>query len=207
MKRMFWLALGVTVGALVVRKLSTAAEKVGPQGLSRSLQGLADAVRDFADEVCFLHEGRVLVVHHVFRPDDSRQALEVGALHPAHATAMGKVLLAFRPPEEVQRLLACTPLIQHTPHTITNLDRLRFALEQIRRAGYGTTEQEFELSVRSAAAPVRDASGAVVAAINISTSATRVDVDTLHKEFVPQLLRTAERITRALGYARDRAGG
>ena len=41
-----------------------------------------------------LHEGRVLVVHHVFRPDDSRQALEVGALLPAHATAMGKVLLA-----------------------------------------------------------------------------------------------------------------
>ncbi len=41
-----------------------------------------------------LHEGRVLVVHHVFRPDDSRQALEVGALQPAHASAMGKVLLA-----------------------------------------------------------------------------------------------------------------
>ena len=41
-----------------------------------------------------LHEGQVLIVHHVFRPDDSRQALEVGALVPAHATAMGKVLLA-----------------------------------------------------------------------------------------------------------------
>ena len=41
-----------------------------------------------------LHEANVLVVHHVFRPDDSRQALEVGALLPAHATAMGKVLLA-----------------------------------------------------------------------------------------------------------------
>ena len=51
MKRMFWLALGVTVGALVVRKLSTTAAKVGPRGLSQSLQGLADAVRDFADEV------------------------------------------------------------------------------------------------------------------------------------------------------------
>ena len=51
MKRMFWLALGVTVGALVVRKLSTAAERVGPQGLSRSLQGLAESLRDFADEV------------------------------------------------------------------------------------------------------------------------------------------------------------
>ena len=43
MKRMFWLALGVTVGALVVRKLSSAAEQLSPRGLSQSLRGLADA--------------------------------------------------------------------------------------------------------------------------------------------------------------------
>ena len=41
-----------------------------------------------------LHENQVLIVHHVFRPDDSRQALEVGSLMPAHATALGKALLA-----------------------------------------------------------------------------------------------------------------
>ena len=41
-----------------------------------------------------LHEGRVLIVHHVFRPDDTRQALEVGSLLPTHATALGKALLA-----------------------------------------------------------------------------------------------------------------
>lgn len=51
MKRMFWLALGVTVGALVVRKLSSAAESLTPKGLAGSLQGLTEAVRDFADEV------------------------------------------------------------------------------------------------------------------------------------------------------------
>ena len=51
MKRIFWLALGVTVGALVVRKLSSAAEQLSPRGLSQSLRGLADAVADFVDEV------------------------------------------------------------------------------------------------------------------------------------------------------------
>jgi hypothetical protein len=50
-KRMFWLALGVTVGALVVRKLSSAAEQLTPRGLTQSLQGLADSLRDFLDEV------------------------------------------------------------------------------------------------------------------------------------------------------------
>jgi hypothetical protein len=51
MKRMFWLALGVTVGALVVRKLSSAAESLTPKGLAGSLRGLSDALRDFVDEV------------------------------------------------------------------------------------------------------------------------------------------------------------
>lgn len=51
MKRVFWLALGVTVGALVVRKLSSAAEQLSPRGLSQSLRGLTDAVADFLDEV------------------------------------------------------------------------------------------------------------------------------------------------------------
>jgi hypothetical protein len=50
-KRIFWLALGVTVGALVVRKLSSAAEQLTPRGLSQSLRGLADALADFVDEV------------------------------------------------------------------------------------------------------------------------------------------------------------
>ncbi len=51
MKRMFWLALGVTVGVLVMRRLSSAAASLSPRGLGSSLQGLAEAVRDFADEV------------------------------------------------------------------------------------------------------------------------------------------------------------
>jgi len=48
---MFWLALGVTVGVLVMRKLTSTAQQLSPRGLSASLQGLAEAVRDFAEEV------------------------------------------------------------------------------------------------------------------------------------------------------------
>jgi hypothetical protein len=50
-KRLFWLALGVTVGALVVRKLSSAAESLTPKGMAGSLRGLSEALRDFAEEV------------------------------------------------------------------------------------------------------------------------------------------------------------
>src|SRR5918992_3978051 len=65
-----------------------------------------------------LHETQVLVVHHVFRPDDSRQALEVGALVPAHATAMGKVLLASSRYAAAE--LAATELPGYTPATMTD---------------------------------------------------------------------------------------
>jgi hypothetical protein len=51
MKRLFWLALGVTVGALVVRKLSSAAESLTPRGLSGSLQGLSESLRDLVDDI------------------------------------------------------------------------------------------------------------------------------------------------------------
>src|SRR3954466_10270029 len=65
-----------------------------------------------------LHEGRVLVVHHVFRPDDSRQVLDVGTLLPAHATAMGKVLLAHNPYATDE--LIDEGLTPFTPATVTD---------------------------------------------------------------------------------------
>ncbi|MDE3075638.1 MAG: IclR family transcriptional regulator, partial [Chloroflexota bacterium] len=126
--------------------------------------------------------------------------LYVGCRLPAYCTSTGKVQLAFRPWDEVRRLLAPVTLEAHTPNTVTSLDQLRFALEQIRRAGYALTDQELELGVRSVAAPVRDASGQVVAAINASTSVARVDLPTLHTQYLPLVLRTAERISAALGY-------
>src|SRR3954453_16172081 len=84
-----------------------------------------------------LHEGQVLVVHHVFRPDDSFQALEVGALLPAHATAMGKALLA-----EMEYQAAELELTRFTASTITELTDLRAALSEIRERGWAADLEE-----------------------------------------------------------------
>ncbi len=61
MKRLFWLAMGITIGALVVRKLSQMAQKLTPSGMANGLAGglsdLADAIRDFASDVrAAMHE-------------------------------------------------------------------------------------------------------------------------------------------------------
>ena len=82
-----------------------------------------------------LHETRVLVVHHVFRPDDSRQALEVGALLPAHATALGKVLLASNRYAAAE--LAGTGLQRFTASTLTDWEALDADLSAVQRARLG----------------------------------------------------------------------
>lgn len=126
--------------------------------------------------------------------------LFVGARLPAYCTSMGKVLLAYRPPDEVSRLMREVPMTPHTPKTVTSLERLRSDLERIRRLGYGMTDEELELGVRSIAAPIRDAMGEVIAAVNVSTLRAKVDIDELRKRHLPTLLRTATRISAALGH-------
>ena len=124
----------------------------------------------------------------------------VGARLPAFCTSMGKVLLAYLPREEARRRLASAPLTQHTPNTITKLDRLEAELERIRQQGYSSTDQELELGARSIAAPIRDASGEVIAAVNVSTLVVRVSREDLFERFLPRLLSAANGISSVLGY-------
>ncbi len=126
--------------------------------------------------------------------------LFAGARLPAYCTSMGKVLLAFRPWGEVRGLMRGVRMQPHTPTTATTLERLGADLERIRRAGWAMTDQELELGVRSVAAPIRDATGAVVAAVNVSTLTARVSVDQLVSELLPKLRDAAARMSAALGY-------
>lgn len=142
------------------------------------------------------------IVYVARRADRSltRIDLFVGARLPAYCTSMGKVLLAYRPWEEVRRLMRDVRMRAHTPNTATTLERLRADLEEIRRAGHGMTDQELELGVRSVAAPIRDATGAVIAAVNVSTLTAHVSRERLVGDLLPKLLEAAARISAALGY-------
>ena len=81
-----------------------------------------------------LHEGKVLIVHHVFRPDDSLQTLDVGSLLPAHATALGKVLLAHHPYALAE--VAGNGLAAYTDATICDPERLERELARSRERGW-----------------------------------------------------------------------
>src|ERR1700704_3782079 len=104
-----------------------------------------------------LHEGQVLIVHHVFRPDDSLQTLDVGALLPAHASALGKILLAHH--QYAAAELARSGLESFTPATITDPEALERELERVRKRGWAADIGELVNGEGSCAAPIPDRRG------------------------------------------------
>ncbi|MGY1633598.1 IclR family transcriptional regulator C-terminal domain-containing protein [Geodermatophilus sp. SYSU D01186] len=120
--------------------------------------------------------------------------IAVGTRFPAHATSMGRVLLSGLPHDELAAYLQRAVFTRFTEHTVTDPVELRAAVELVRRQGYAVVDQELEHGLRSAAAPVRDADGEVVAALNVSVHASRTSMAELEHELVPTLLETAQDI-------------
>jgi DNA-binding IclR family transcriptional regulator len=125
-----------------------------------------------------------------------------GSRAPAHASSMGKVLLAHLPAAAQGRFLA-RPLPRFTPHTITEPPRLADALQQARQTGYAVNAEEEDLGVACVAAPVRDASGQVVAALSVAAPAPRMWEAGLPR-FVGLVSDAAERASRSLGWTGPR---
>jgi DNA-binding IclR family transcriptional regulator len=145
-----------------------------------------------------LHEGQVLVVHHVFRPDDSRQALEVGSLVPVHATAIGKMLLARHQYAAEEQVAAGLP--RFTEATITDAARLRDELEEIRQRGWAADVEELVEGEVSLAAPINDRRGATVGAIGISGPIERLcENGEPRTELVSFVREAARAVSRDLG--------
>jgi IclR family pca regulon transcriptional regulator len=125
--------------------------------------------------------------------------ITVGTRFPAYATSMGRVLLADLTPAELDAYLAATPLAALTERTIVDPDLLRTELARVREQGWATVDQELEAGLCSVAAPVRDGSGAVVAAINISTSTLRSG--SLPAEYVDRVVDTARAVSADLAHS------
>ncbi len=131
--------------------------------------------------------------------------LNIGSRLPVHCTSMGKCILAFLPEEELAQLLDTMTMNSLTPATITGKERFREELRTVRERGYALNNQELELGLRSVAAPVRDASGAVIAAVNIAVPASRVEPDELVGRFAGKVVGVTQVISEAMGYRGDGA--
>lgn len=106
----------------------------------------------------------VHLVHHVFRPDDSAQRLRTGERQPLHATALGKVLLAFAPGV---RPLATLALDEYTTRTHADLRSLTEEVEGVHREGHAVDVGEHEPDVAGIAAPISRQDGVTVGALAV----------------------------------------
>jgi IclR family transcriptional regulator, pca regulon regulatory protein len=128
--------------------------------------------------------------------------LTTGSRLPAYPTSMGRVLLAALPDEALTAYLDTVTLAPLTERTLTDPAAFRSELDRVRQQGFALVDGEREEGVRSVAAPVRDRSGAVLAALNVSANAARVSVRELRDRFAPRVVQTAESISREVGYVR-----
>lgn len=121
-------------------------------------------------------------------------SINIGTRFPAYATSMGRVLLAGLSDTELDDYLANITLAPLTGRTIITVDGLRKELAKVRADGYCVVDQELEEGLRSLAAPIRDHTGTVIAAVNISTQAARYSAAAVRKDLLPPLRATAEAI-------------
>ena len=121
-----------------------------------------------------------------------------GSRLPLHATAVGLVLLAYTSADEIDAVLGA-PLRRYTAHTVVDPRRLRRILAETRRQGYAISDRQIEEVSASIAAPVRDGTGAVVAALSVVVP-TRGQL----RRYVPAVLTAARGVTRQLATAPER---
>lgn len=126
-------------------------------------------------QVGVLDGRQVVYVERLDSPNTMRVFTDLGRRAHAHCTSSGKVLLAFAPKAQRERVMKGWDLPRLTPHTIVDTARLRDQLTSIRRAGYAENREEAEVGVVSVAAPISDASGTVVASLSLAGASERID--------------------------------
>jgi len=147
------------------------------------------AIRDDTDVILIDRvRGRPGPYHHL------EFSLHVGSRIPAYCSATGKALLAFLPRSDLDRILDRTDLVQRGPRTLTDKRALLAELEQVRRTGLATNDEELESALRSIASPVCARSGEVVAAVNVAIPWSPAPMSELLSRLGPTVQATANEI-------------
>lgn len=125
---------------------------------------------------------------------------EIGGRHPVHATALGKVLLSDLPRDERRAILDMRPLERLTHRTLVDVDELLRTVDRVASEGYAIDDEERGIGIRCVAAPIRDLSGRVIAAMSVAGPIFHMG-DATVASIRSQLLDTVRAISRDLGHA------
>jgi IclR family transcriptional regulator, KDG regulon repressor len=192
--------LGVALfelGALVRRRMDVANE-ARPK-LRELLERTGETV-----QLGIVDHYSVLYVYEMESPRAIRMAAAVGGRAPLHCTAVGKVLLAFQPQDYVKQIISLG-LTAYTPKTIIKRDAVLAMLDEVRQREHAIDDEESESGLRAIAAPVRNHSGEVIAALGVAAPVQRMNKKVM-QTCVPGVIATASAVSARLGYLQARKG-
>ncbi len=142
---------------------------------------------------------QVVIVAKVLGRTSLFNSLQVGARLPAHATVIGRVLLSDFTSDQLSALFTNAPLQAYTEHTPTSISRLAELIAQLKTQGHGISQGGFEIGISTIAAPVRDQTGQVVAALSITVPSQQIEPSNLNP-LLNELKRCAAELSISMGY-------
>ena len=148
--------------------------------------------------LAILDGAEIMYVYNLESTHAIRMRSDIGVRKPVHCTAEGQAILAFQPGEAIERVIAAG-LAPRTPKTITSPEKFIKALGAVRQRGCAIEDEESEPGMVCVAAPIRDDSGAVVAAVGIAGPATRLTKKSI-ASVMPNVIATAGQVSARLGF-------
>jgi IclR family pca regulon transcriptional regulator len=194
---------------LAVRTLDLGYAYLSSMNLWEAAQPYMEEVAEQVHESCsasVLDDTEIVYVARVPTHRIMSITLGIGTRLPAYATSMGRALLTGLAPEDLDAHFRRAKLERLTEKTVVDPERLRQIVETSRRRGFAMVDQELAQGVRSIAVPVRDATGAVAAAVNVSGHVSRVSNAVLVRKFLPHLQRAADGIETAIAMRQGTLG-
>jgi IclR family transcriptional regulator, pca regulon regulatory protein len=161
----------------------------------------------YTAEIAVLDGLEILLVGRVpstrARQEKPAESVQDSSRLPAYCTSMGKVLLAYLPSGLREKLISEMDLAKRGPRTITSATALLAQLEDVSNEGLAIDDEELLEGSCAIAAPVRDESGDVIAAVGLAACDGVVDADELMSRFEGKLVATADRISRQIGWREE----
>ena len=179
------------LGSLVRRRMDVA--DAARQKLRELLEQTGETV-----QLGIVDHHSVLYIYEMESRRAIRMAAAVGARAPLHCTAVGKVLLAAQPEEYVRQVLDLG-LKSYTPKTIVKREELLETLAEVAQRDYATDDEESETGLRAIASPVRNHTGAVIAAVGLAAPVQRMNKKVM-QTCVPSVIATASAVSARLGF-------
>jgi IclR family KDG regulon transcriptional repressor len=187
---------------LGLRFLDRAALVTDYADVSRVAPPFLDELRNKVEEnihLGVLEDGQVVYLYRAQGPHTLSVNSRLGMRVPAHATAMGKVILAYRSENEIDLVIAKYGLSACTPNTITELPALKECLREVKVRGYATDAEEHHLGSECVAAPIFDLHHQVIAAVSVSIPSVRM-TGSRPSHIIRNLTETARTISEQFGW-------